>query len=119
MAEPPCICAFPGTLRRSCAKANVKIIPDPLPATPEQALQLSNVDAVKVLRLKSITRCLQCLRQASHPAQYLTHTLVQHTKQETREKWVRLNGQGYETASPAQPLVKLASQFPCLHVRQW
>ena len=60
-------------------RAKVKIIPDPLPATPEQALQLSNVDAVKVLRLKSITRCLQCLRQASHPALGSCHLRQPHS----------------------------------------
>ena len=36
LPERSCICAFPGTLRRSCARANV--ISDPLPATPEQGL---------------------------------------------------------------------------------
>ena len=59
--EPPFIRAFPGTLRRSCARANVKIIPDPLPAICEQGLQPPNVNALKVLQLKSIASCLQCL----------------------------------------------------------
>ena len=40
----------------------------PPPATPEQALQQPSVNALKLLRLKSMTCCLQCLRQASHPA---------------------------------------------------
>ena len=66
---------------------NVKTIPDPLPAICEQGLQPPNVNALKVLRLKSIASCLQCPRQASHPAlgschlhelySILSHSLVE------------------------------------------
>ena len=56
LPEPPFIRAFPGTLRRSWARINVKISPDPLPTTSEQGLQSPNVNALKLLRLKSVAK---------------------------------------------------------------
>ena len=122
LPEPPCICAFPGTLRRGCARANVKIIPDPLPAIPEQALQLSNVNALKLLRLKSITCCLQCLRQASHPALGSCHLHQLHGILSLSPVEGRACHEGIpESSSPQRPhvcqglLAQLLKQYGCWH----
>ena len=89
LSGPPFIRAFPGTMRRSCARNTVKIIPDPLPATSEQGLQSPNVSALKLLRLKSVATCLQCVGQASHPAHgachlHELHSILSHSLVEGR-----------------------------------